>query len=132
MILLDTHVLLWWRADPRRLSRVAAREINRADAVLVSPIACWEVATLEAKGRIQLDRPVAAWVRDLYAEDGIRVAALTPGAAVCAAQLGNGFPGDPADRLLYATAADLRTAFVTKDERLRDWGTDRSEVKLVW
>lgn len=69
MTLLDTHVLLWWQADGHRLSPTAARAIARAEAVLVSPISCWEVATLTTKGRVRLDRDVYAWVRDLFAEE---------------------------------------------------------------
>lgn len=132
MILLDTHALLWWRGDTRRLSRRAAREVDRADVVLVSPISCWEVAMLSGKRRIALDRDVAAWVDDLYAEERVEVAPLTPASAVWAAELGDAFPGDPADRFLCATADALRIAFITKDERLHEWAAGQRGLHLVW
>ena len=53
MILLDTHVLLWWQADGTRLSRDAQRAIDRAESILVSPVSFWEVGLLESMGRIE-------------------------------------------------------------------------------
>ena len=77
-VLLDTHVLLWWQAGGRRLSRVAARTIDRANPVLVSPLTCWELATLQRLGRIVLDRDASTWVHDLLADDQVAPASLTP------------------------------------------------------
>ena len=68
IVLLDTHAILWWQAGSGRLSARAAREIARADTVLVSPISCWEIGILLGKGRIALDRDVQQWVRDLLAQ----------------------------------------------------------------
>ena len=87
---------------------------------------------LEARGRIALDRDVATWVEDVLREEVVSVAPLTPSAAVAAAALGDAFPGDPADRFLYATAEELRVPFVTKDERLHAYAETRRGVDLVW
>lgn len=133
MILLDTHALLWWQAGGRRLSQRAAREIARADAVLVSPISCWEVATLLVKGRIALDRDVYVWIRDLFAQERLDVASLSPQAAVGAALLSQeGFPGDPADRFLYATARELVVPLVTKDSAIRQYARTAKDVRTIW
>ena len=133
MILLDTHVLLWWQAGGDRLSVRAAREIARADTVLVSPISCWEVAMLESRGRIALDRDVHAWVSDLLDNEGIEPAELTPQAAVGAGVLASaGFPGDPADRFLYATASELLVPFITKDAGIRAYAKTAGEVRAIW
>ena len=133
MILLDTHVLLWWQAGGERLSVRAAREIARADTVLVSPISCWEVTMLLAKGRIVLDRDVHAWVSDLFAAENIEPAELSPQAAVGAGLLASaGFPGDPADRFLYATARDLLVPLVTKDGGIRGYARRTGDVRTVW
>ena len=64
-VLVDTHALLWWQADGDRLSPTAARRIERADVVYLSPITCWEIAMLVAKGRVGLDRPMNVWINDL-------------------------------------------------------------------
>lgn len=133
MILLDTHVLLWWQAGGERLSARAAREIARAEAVLVSPISCWELTMLVAKERIALDRDIHAWVGDLFGDDHILPAELSPQAAVAAGLLASaGFPGDPADRFLYATARDLLVPFVTKDTAIRAYARTTGDVRTIW
>ncbi len=131
-VLLDTHVLLWWKGDQRRLSRDARRQIGRTDAVLISPISLWEVATLLRLERIELDRDLFDWTRDLLAEPEIMLAELSAQASVAAGLLTDGFEGDPADRLIYATAADLRVPLVTKDSRLHAFAAHDRAVRLIW
>lgn len=131
-VLLDTHVLLWWQADGRKLSAVAAEAIAGADAVLLSPLTFWEVGTLTRLRRIELDRPVATWVHDLLGQPRITVAPLSPEAAAWAAELGGSFPGDPIDRMLYATCRDLRVPLVSKDERLRSFAANARDIEIVW
>ena len=131
-VLLDTHVLLWWLAGGERLSRAAARAIDGAATLLVSPLSCWEVATLHRQRRISLDREPITWVQDLMGEDRITAAPPTPEAAVWAGGLGDGFAGDPVDRLLYATARDLRVPLVSKDDRLRDFATLTGDIRVIW
>lgn len=133
MLLLDTHVLLWWQAGGQRLSQRCAREIARADKVLVSPIACWEVATLVTKGRVGLDRDPYTWVLDLFADEHVALAPLSPQSAVGAGLLGqSGFHGDPADRLLYATARELVVPLATKDIGIRSYAKATGDVRTVW
>lgn len=130
-VLLDTHVVLWWQAGSDRLSPTARRRLDTARRILVSPISCWEVGMLVAHGRVRLDRPTAAWVRDLLAGDRMAVADLTAGVAVAAAEL-EGFHGDPADRILYATARREGVALVSKDRRIRDYAQRDGAVTVVW
>lgn len=132
ILLLDTHVLVWWQAGGDRLSRVARRAVEAADGILVSPLSLWEVATLERRGRLQLDRNPLDWAQDLLRTPGIDEAPLTAAAATWAGTLQDDFPGDPIDRLLYATARDLRAPFVTKDERLRAFAASARDVDVVW
>lgn len=133
MILLDTHVLLWWQAGGGRLSPAARRALETAEAVLVSPISCWEVALLVAKGRVALDRDTAVWIHDLLETDRVSIAELSVTAAVAAAGLARGdFPGDPADRFLYATARERDVPFVTKDERLRGHARTHRDLRIIW
>ena len=131
-VLLDTHALLWWQAGGGRLSRAATNAIDAADAVLVSPLTCWEVSTLHRLGRIVLDREPATWIRDLLASDRIVTAPISPEAATWAGSLDEAFPGDPIDRLLYATARDRRVPLVTKDERLHAFAASGREVGVIW
>jgi PIN domain nuclease of toxin-antitoxin system len=129
-LLVDTHVLLGWQAGGDRLSATAARRIARADVVYLSPITCWEIAMLVTEGRVALDRPVAAWINDLLATSPAAIAELTPMIAVTAGQLRD-FHGDPADRIIYATAAARRLPLVSKDNRLRDFATTDREVAVL-
>jgi PIN domain nuclease of toxin-antitoxin system len=130
--LLDTHVVVWWQAGGDRLSPNARSAIDAAAALLVSPLSWWEVATLERLGRLDLDRAATAWVRDLLQDPRISTAPLEPQAAVWAGTLGVDFPGDPIDRLIYATARDLRVPLISKDERLHGFARGRGEVDVLW
>jgi len=102
-LLADTQIVLWWQAQSDRMSTTVSAWLDRADRILVSPMTCWEIAMLVGRGRIELDRPVAAWVTDLFTDPKLVVAPITPQIAVTAGELA-GFHGDPADRFIYATA----------------------------
>ena len=131
-VLLDTHVLIWWQAGGERLSAAARTAIEMAEQLLVSPLTFWEVATLRRLGRVSLDRELGVWVHDLLVQPRIATAQLTPEAAAWAGDLGDAFPGDPFDRLLYATGRDLRIPIVSKDERLRAYAAQSKDVEFVW
>jgi len=132
-VLLDTHAILWWQADTGRLSRNAEQAIETAEMLLVSPLTCWEIATLARQGRVALDREPAAWIGRLFREPRVALAPLTTEAAVWAALLDRlTFPGDPIDRLIYATAHDLRFPLVTKDEKLRAYASGAGDVDVIW
>lgn len=130
-VLLDTHVVLWWKAGSDRLSPEALRAITSATQVMLSPISCWEIAMLAAKDRIRLDRPVERWVADVLAGDGVASAPLTAPIAVAAAQLG-AFHGDPADRFLVATAAACAVPLVTKDRLIHRWAHEEGRITALW
>ena len=118
MIVLDTHVWVWWSTVSKNLSPKSRRRIDRAERVVIPAIALWEVAMLVEKGRLRFDRPVLTWVRQALLIPGVEVADLTPEIAVRASGLGARFPGDPADRMIVATALESRAPLATKDERL--------------
>ena len=129
MILLDTHVWIWWAAEtPRRLSARARRAISESPSIAVSAISPWEVAMLVAKGRLELDRDVLVWIRQALALPRVTLVPLTPEIAVRSTRLGAGFPGDPADRILVATARELGASLATKDAILRN----AEGVRTVW
>jgi len=120
LIVLDTHVWLWWCDAPERLSEAARETVEASASVGVSTLSAWELATLVARGRISLDRDVGPWVRQALAAP--RVQSLAPSAqvAVHAGLLdARSFPGDPADRLIYATARSLGATLVTRDQAIR-------------
>jgi len=114
------------------LSRRARSSIDQAFEILVSPLTGWEVATLHRLGRISLDREPSIWMRDVLRQDRLALAALTPEAATWAGALDDTFPGDPIDRLLYATARDFRIQLISKDERLRAFAARAGDVQIIW
>ncbi len=117
MILLDTHAWIWSLTEPRRLSRAAARAIDRTDRIGIATMSVVELAELALRRRIELDAPVRTWVRDALARDRVEPLPLTAEIALDAAQLR--FDGDRADRIIYATARAEGAQLVTRDERLR-------------
>jgi PIN domain nuclease of toxin-antitoxin system len=116
-VLLDTHVVQWWSAEPDRLSRAATEALAGADQLAVSAISWFELAWLAAHERIIVTIPVRSWLEQLA--DGLQTLGVTPAIAATAVSLPSSFPGDPADRLVYATAVEHGCLLVTKDHRLR-------------
>jgi len=120
VLVLDTHAWLWSNDDPARLSDAAREAVEGADPVAVAAISCWEVGMLALRGRITLDRDVSQWVRQALTRAGTVALSISPQVALGAAMLEReGFVGDPADRLIYATAREAGAVLVTRDERLR-------------
>jgi PIN domain nuclease of toxin-antitoxin system len=128
VIVLDTHVWLWWHTAEEKLSGRARSEIDAADRLGVCSISCYEVARAVARRRIALDRDTRAWVRVAMADDRTEALALTSEVAAEAGTLGADFPGDPVDRIIYATAVECRVKLVTRDRVLRDL----DPMRTVW
>ena len=119
-VLLDTHVVQWWSAEPERLSPGATARVTDADELAVAAITWWELAWLARNGRIHVRIPIRSWLDQLSAQ--LRTLAITPAIAEGAVSLPAGFAADPADRLIYATAVEHGIPLVTKDARLREQG----------
>lgn len=116
-VLLDSHVVHWWSAEPDRLSAAAGEAIDGADELAVADITWFELAWLARHERIVVSMPIASWLQRLAAQ--VRTIAVTPAIATMAIDLPSSFPGDPADRLIYATAVERGWRLITKDQRLR-------------
>lgn len=124
-VLLDTHVLIWLLNGDRTLSPAAVAEIERAAreaTVFVSAITPWEIGMLVAKGRLTLTRDVQEWVYEALRQPGVALAPLEPVIAVASTRLPGTIHGDPADRLIAATARHVGALLVTADDRLLAYG----------
>lgn len=117
MIALDTHVLLWWTLEPKRLSAAARRAIDDADTLGVSSIVFWEVALLARKRKVELGTSVEEWSRDVLSLPRVVTLDLTPPIALRAEALK--MHPDPADRFLVATALEHAVSLVTSDALIR-------------
>jgi PIN domain nuclease of toxin-antitoxin system len=116
-VLLDSHVVHWWSAEPDRISPAASTAIGDADELAVADISWFELAWLARHERIVVTIPVDAWLQRLATQ--VRTIPVTPAIANSAVNLPSSFPGDPADRLIYATAIEHGWPLITKDQRLR-------------
>jgi len=122
VIVLDTHVLVWWVSDPPRLSAAAKRIINqtlRKRPVSVSAISVLEITTAVRRGRLALRTPIEQWLTDARALPELHFESVTVEVAALAGGFDETLPGDPADRIIVATALSLGAKLVTADERLR-------------
>lgn len=128
MILLDTHAWLWWVSDPEQLGKKARRAIEGAQKLGVSAISAFEIAALVAKRRISLDRDVLEWIEQSLADPRLELVSISPAISVRATRLGGSFHGDPADRLIVATAITESATLVTKDRQIQEYAA----VQCVW
>lgn len=126
-LLLDTHIWYWFvEGKGDRMSRAVPRTVERAvkeGRAFVSAMSAWELAMLVAKRRLVLATNVADWIGASREPPGMRVADLTVDIAVDSTKL-PGIPGDPADRIIVATARSLGATFVTCDARLLAYGKE--------
>lgn len=124
-VLLDTHVLIWLLNGDSTLAPSAMTVIEQAareGTILVSAITPWEIAMLVAKGRLTLTRDVQEWVDEALRQPGVVLAPLDPTIAIASTRLPGAIHGDPADRLIVATARHHDALLVTADERLLAYG----------
>lgn len=120
MIILDTHIWVWWVHGDERIapSQADAIEEAKSDAVGVSAISCWEVAKLAERGRLALPNPVDEWLSLALGYPGVRLIELSPAISVASTQLPEGFHRDPADQIIVATARMNNCRLVTSDEKI--------------
>ncbi len=116
-VVLDSHVVHWWSAEPERVSRAATEALNEADELTVAAISWFELAWLAEHERIVVTIPIRSWLERLATQ--IRTLPIAPAIAATAVALPSSFPADPADRLIYATAIEHGCRLITKDGRLR-------------
>jgi PIN domain nuclease of toxin-antitoxin system len=121
-LLLDTHAVLWWQSDDRRLPRGARRAIAVADIVWVSAVSGWEVAIKIALGRLRLSEPFHLTV----AADDLTELPVTL-AHARRLELLPPHHADPFDRMLVAQALAEGATLVSGDRALAGYG-----VPVVW
>ena len=129
LLLLDTHCWIWAQLGLlQRLSRAALQAIRNAESegnLRISGISIWELAMLEKRGRVALPMNIRTWVEQALNKPGVAVAPLTPEMAIESVHLPGELHGDPADRMLVATARVLGATLLTKDARLLQYSRQR-------
>lgn len=127
-LLLDTHALLWFDADPARLSPRATRLLrDRNNQVYVSAITAWELAIKNRLGKLPLASPLLNSYHSSLARYGFVALPLSSDHALAERSLSHDY-NDPFDRALVAQAAHEKLSLLSRDARLAQF----SEVKVVW
>jgi len=123
-LLLDTHVLLWWRTDSERLPKSQARLLAEAEdrgaPVGISAVTLWE------RGRLEVDQPLDSWLEELERNPLVSIFPVSARIALESVRLGDGFHQDPADQIIVATARCPGLRLLTADDRI----IKRGKVRL--
>ncbi len=132
MIVIDTHVLVWWVSGDKSLSKPAFEAINEAIAddseIIVSSISAWEIAMLIEKGRLVLSMDIESWLDEVSQIDGVRFMPVDNEIGIKSTVLPGEFHKDPADRMIVATARKFAVPLVTADEKIIEY----EHVKTIW
>jgi len=119
MIILDTHIWIWWANNNSRLNSAQRSHIaeHQSSGLGISIISCWEIAkAVETKG-LQLTLPVEDWLNTAIAYPGIQLLPLTPAIVVESTRL-HGFHKDPGDQLIVATSRIYNDPLLTADTKI--------------
>jgi len=120
MILLDTHIWIWWVSQHSRLTTKIQQGIqaHQTNGLGISIISCWEVAKLVELGRLQLNQPVSQWLTQALAYPDVHLLDLTVQIVVESTQLPGTFHRDPADQIIVATARIYNLSLLTVDDKI--------------
>ncbi len=130
MVLLDTHIWLWWLLGDGGLSkkeRDALDNLAKSNLLSISWVTIWETEMLERKGRIQLLPDIHTWIRLATKPEMITLLLADTDVVLAQRQLPEAFHGDPADRLITATSLLSGYELATHDQRIVESG-----VCAIW
>lgn len=125
MVVLDTHILVWWCNGDDKLSVKARERINTAleseEEILVSSITAWELSMLVSKNRLALTMDVDTWLQTVSEIDNVRFVPVDNKVAVESTRLPDEFHKDPADRMIVALARTLSASLITADDKILNY-----------
>ena len=131
MIVLDTHVWLWWLHDPAKLSQAAEKLIQQeqvSGAIILSAISVWEVAMKVQSGKLAIPLDIHRWYELAGSYPATVIEPLAPLDAIASTQLPGDFHKDPADRIIISLARRLAVPLVTCDAKILEY----PHVITVW
>jgi PIN domain nuclease of toxin-antitoxin system len=121
MILLDTHIWIWWvNGEHNKLPAHIWHFLNKMPKkdIYISIISCWELAKLVEKQRISLSISVTEWLEEATEKLGITVIPLEMEIIIEACQLPQPFHQDPMDQLIVATSRVKNLDLLTLDGKI--------------
>ena len=131
--MLDTHVLIWSLSDFENLSDQIKKIIDIAkneNRLLISSISLWEIAMLKSKKRINIYKPIKEFLKAIVEIDGIRIVDISPDIAADSTLLLDNFHGDPADRIIAATAINNGAILLTRSRAILSWA-ELGNIKAI-
>ena len=129
-VVLDTHIWVWWLLPDSPLpdrERLALDRIASDNGILLPAICLWEAQTLCRKKRIELPVPFPTWLRRATAADMLNVLPLNADTVIAVDDLPASFHGDPADRMIVATARVYDLPLATHDDAIK-----KSRLVKIW
>ena len=120
VIVLDTHIWVWWINGDAALPRGCYPYLDglRIGEIAVSVFSCWEVAMLHSRGRLDFGRPLDEWLSLALGRAGVVPLEVSAEIAVDSCRLPGELHGDPADRIIIATARAHSCPLVTVDDKI--------------
>ncbi|MBV6626131.1 MAG: type II toxin-antitoxin system VapC family toxin [Rivularia sp. (in: Bacteria)] len=120
MIILDTHIWVWWNHNDAKLTSNHHKAINkqRPFGLGVSSISLIEITRLVTQNRLILPCPLQEWFNIALAQEGVILLSITPQIAIDSYSLPGNFHKDPADRIIVSTARTYDVPLVTVDEKI--------------
>ncbi|MGF1672023.1 MAG: type II toxin-antitoxin system VapC family toxin [Balneolaceae bacterium] len=125
MILLDTHIWLWWLLGDgalKKSERNALDEAAEKRRISISWITIWETEMLERKERITLLPDIYTWIKSAVSPDYCTVLPVDTDLVLTQRKLPESFHTDPADRLIATTSMYTGYPLATYDQRIRESG----------
>ena len=122
MIILDTHIWIWWvdenlKLSPKNLEIIQA---HQDEGLGISIISCWEIAKLVEKGRLSFDCTVEEWLELALAYPGVELLDLSLPIILQSTRLA-GFHNDPADQIIVASAKVYNASLLTQDQKILNY-----------
>lgn len=122
MLVLDTHILIWWTGGDPKLTVNARERIDKAiengESILISAITAWEISMLVKKGRLTLTMDVDTWLQTVDEIENVSFVPIDNKVALESTRLPGEFHKDPADRMIVALARTLSSTLLTADEKI--------------
>jgi len=124
-LLLDTHIWIWLMSGHPKLNspkflKLIDKKVSTS-SIQISAISVWEIAMLEARGRLSFPLTCSDWIHKALNAPGISLVPLSPEIAIESSRLPDDFHGDPADRIIVATARILGATLVTQDTHILNY-----------
>ncbi len=124
-LLLDTHIWIWAMMGSEKLNQHFQESLKqnvKKENIFISAISIWELGMLVERKRVELEMDCLDWVEQAFEHSHLNLIPLTPSIAIQSSRLPENPHGDPADRILMATAHEYHAVLVTHDQKILEYG----------